>query len=161
MLNLDWTIIWTVVNLLILFLLLKRFLFGPITKMMESRTAEIENSIQDAEQKNAQAEAKNAAYAEKLETAHVQAAEIVSEAQARAQKEYDKTLKEAQRDAQKAAEKARQQMELEREQVLREAKDNVADVVLAAAAKLSQKELNAESDRRFVDDFLSEVGDNR
>ena len=49
MLSLDWDIVWTIVNLLILFLLLKHFLFKPITKMMESRTAEIENNLKDAE----------------------------------------------------------------------------------------------------------------
>ena len=45
MLELDWDIVWTIVNLLILFLLLKHFLFKPITQMMESRTAEIENNL--------------------------------------------------------------------------------------------------------------------
>ena len=45
MLNLDWSIIWNIVNILVLFLLLKIFLFKPITKMMESRTAEIENNL--------------------------------------------------------------------------------------------------------------------
>ena len=50
MLNLDWNIVWTIVNLLILFLLLKRFLFKPITQMMESRAAEIENNLKDAEE---------------------------------------------------------------------------------------------------------------
>ena len=41
LLNLDWSIIWNIVNILVLFLLLKQFLFKPITKMMDSRTAEI------------------------------------------------------------------------------------------------------------------------
>ena len=50
MLELDWDIVWTIVNLLILFLLLKHFLFKPITQMMESRTAEIENNLKDAEE---------------------------------------------------------------------------------------------------------------
>ena len=48
MLNLDWNIVWTIVNILVLFLLLKHFLFKPITEMMESRTAEIENNLKDA-----------------------------------------------------------------------------------------------------------------
>ena len=41
LLNLDWSIIWNIVNILVLFLLLKHFLFKPITQMMESRTAEM------------------------------------------------------------------------------------------------------------------------
>ena len=49
LLNLNWDLVWTIINLLVLFLLLKRFLFKPITEMMESRTAEIENNLKDAE----------------------------------------------------------------------------------------------------------------
>ena len=48
LLNLNWDLVWTIVNILVLFLLLKRFLFKPITEMMESRTAEIENNLKDA-----------------------------------------------------------------------------------------------------------------
>ena len=56
MLELDWDIVWTIVNLLILFLLLKHFLFKPITQMMESRTAEIENNLKDAEEQKQKAQ---------------------------------------------------------------------------------------------------------
>ena len=50
LLNLDWSIVWNIVNILVLFLLLKHFLFKPITQMMESRTAEIENDLKDAKE---------------------------------------------------------------------------------------------------------------
>ena len=59
MLELDWDIVWTIVNLLILFLLLKHFLFKPITQMMESRTAEIENNLKDAEEQKQKAQQLN------------------------------------------------------------------------------------------------------
>ena len=41
MLNLNWNIIWTFVNLIILYILLRKFLFGPITAMMEKHEGEI------------------------------------------------------------------------------------------------------------------------
>lgn len=86
MLNLDWSIIWNIVNILVLFLLLKHFLFGPITKMMESRTAEIENNLKDAEEKNRKAEALGAEYEKQLADAQAEAAKLVQEAKERGQK---------------------------------------------------------------------------
>ena len=62
MLNLDWNIVWTIVNILVLFLLLKHFLFKPITEMMESRTAEIENNLKDAEDQKQKASELTAQY---------------------------------------------------------------------------------------------------
>ena len=158
MLNLDWNIVWTFVNILVLFLLLKHFLFKPITEMMESRTAEIENNLKDAEDQKQKASELTAQYEEKLQGAHAEAAQIVSEARQRGQREYDAILKTAGQDAQKEQERARADMEREREEMLRGVQENVTELVLLTASKLSQKELDEESDRKLVDSFLSEAG---
>ena len=157
MLSLDWDIVWTIVNLLILFLLLKHFLFKPITKMMESRTAEIENNLKDAEDQKQKAAELTAQYEEKLQGAHAEAAQIVSEAKQRGQKEYDAILKSAAQDAQKEQERSRADLEREREEMLRGVQENVTELVLLTASKLSQKELDQDSDRKLVDSFLSEA----
>ena len=158
MLNLDWNIVWTIVNILVLFLLLKHFLFKPITEMMESRTAEIENNLKDAEDQKQKASELTAQYEEKLQGAHAEAAQIVSEARQRGQREYDAILKTAGQDAQKEQERARADMEREREEMLRGVQENVTELVLLTASKLSQKELDEESDRKLVDSYLSEAG---
>ena len=158
MLNLDWNIVWTIVNILVLFLLLKHFLFKPITEMMESRTAEIENNLKDAEDQKQKASELTAQYEEKLQGAHAEAAQIVSEARQRGQREYEAILKTAGQDAQKEQERARADMEREREEMLRGVQENVTELVLLTASKLSQKELDEESDRKLVDSFLSEAG---
>ena len=158
MLNLDWNIVWTIVNILVLFLLLKHFLFKPITEMMESRTAEIENNLKDAEDQKQKASELTAQYEEKLQGAHAEAAQIVSEARQRGQREYDAILKTAGQDAQKEQERVRADMEREREEMLRGVQENVTELVLLTASKLSQKELDEESDRKMVDSFLSEAG---
>ena len=136
MLNLDWNIVWTIVNILVLFLLLKHFLFKPITEMMESRTAEIENNLKDAEDQKQKASELTAQYEEKLQHAPGTAVSP----------------------AQKEQERARADMEREREEMLRGVQENVTELVLLTASKLSQKELDEESDRKLVDSFLSEAG---
>ncbi|NCB64175.1 MAG: ATP synthase F0 subunit B [Clostridia bacterium] len=153
-----WNIIWTIVNLLVLFLLLKKFLFGPVTKIMEERTKAITDSIQGAENKNRAAEAKGAEYDARLEAASAEAARIVAEARNRAQREYDVTLKAAGEDAQKVLADARAQIELDREKMLAGVRANMAELVLLTAAKISEKKMDADADRALVDSFLAEVG---
>ena len=143
MLNLDWSIIWNIVK--------------PITKMMESRTAEIENNLKDAEEQKAKARELTAHYEEKLEGARAEAAQIVSDARQRGQQEYSNILKTATQDAQKERERSRAEMAQEREDMLRGVQENVTELVLLTASKLSQKELDQESDRKLVDSFLSET----
>ena len=159
MLDLNWSLIWNIFNILVLFLLLKHFLFKPITKLMESRTAEIENNLKEAEEKKLAAEALGAEYEKHLEDAHAETAQIVREAKDRGQQEYDGILSSAEQDARKEADRSRAQLEAERRQMLREAQGSMTELVLAAAAKVSQKELDEEADRRLVDAFLSESGD--
>ena len=48
-LNLNWQIIWVFVNLLILFLLMKKFLFGPITKMLDDRAKSVADTLDQAD----------------------------------------------------------------------------------------------------------------
>ena len=157
LLNLNWDLVWTIINLLVLFLLLKRFLFKPITEMMESRTAEIENNLKDAEDQKQKAHELTAQYEEKLQGAHAQAAQIVSEAKVRGQQEYSSILSAAKQDAQNEKERSRAEMEREREDMLRGVQENVTELVLLTASKLSQKELDQDSDRKLVDSFLSEA----
>ena len=157
LLNLNWDLVWTIVNILVLFLLLKRLLPKPLPEIMDRPTPEIDNTLQDAEDQKLNAHEQPAQSEETLQGAHAQAAQIVSEAKARGQQEYSSILSAAQQDAQKEKERSRAEMEREREDMLRGVQENVTELVLLTASKLSQKELDQESDRKLVDAFLSEA----
>ena len=161
MLNLNWDIVWTIVNILLLFVLLKRFLFKPVTEMMESRAAEIENNLKDAEEQKRKAQELNDQYAQQLRGARAEAAQIVSDAQRRGQEEYGAILENARQEAEKEQERTRADMARERDEMLRGVQENVTELVLLTASKLSQKELDSESDHKLVESFLSETGGDR
>lgn len=154
-----WNIIWTIVNLLVLFLLLKKFLFGPVTRIMEERTQAIAGAMQAATDKSRAAEVKSAEYDVRLEDASAQAAKIVAEARVRAQREYDETIKAADADAKRVLTEAQTQIELDREKMLAGVRANMAELVLLTAAKLAEKKMDTDGDRALVDAFLAEVGE--
>lgn len=151
--------VWTVVNLLVLYVLIKKFLWAPVTAVIESRQREIENDLDGAEARNREAEAKRQQYDQQLAHAGQEAAHLVAQAKDRGEREYQAILSRAHADAAKVAAQAQQRAAQEREEMLRGARREVASLALLCAAKVAGKELDAAADRAMVEDFLDQAGD--
>ena len=93
--NLNAQIIWVFVDLLILFVLMKKFLFGPITRMLDDRAQEVSDTLDQADRRLAEAEQQQTAHAAQLASAKAEAAQIIEDARARGQQEYDRLVAEA------------------------------------------------------------------
>lgn len=158
MLNLNWDIIWTFVNILVLFVLLKLFLFKPVNAMIEKRRKLIDGQLSDAAQKQKEAEAEKQAYADRLKEAHNEAAEILKKAKAEAEAQYCMILERAERDAQKKTAEAEKKIALEHEQMLKNAKSEIAAVAVMAAQKLAVKHADAEADSALLESLIQEAG---
>ena len=152
-LNLNWEIIWVFVNLLILFLLMKKFLFGPITKLLDERAKGVADTLDQAETQLAEAERQKAEYTQQLASARGEAA------RKRADLAYSRRMDEAAQDVQRLNEQAARQRAADREAMLASAQKQVADLVLLTTAKVSQRTLDADADRAMLDALLEEVGD--
>ena len=138
MLNLDpWTVLWTGVNLVVLYLL------------MLSQAEAAKQAAQALDQEN---EAR-------LAQVRGQADQIVAQAKLQGQREYDQIISSAQADAQAIRADAQAQMEAERRQMLQDAQQQVAALALLAAAKVSGRAMDQAGDRDLVEDFLREAGD--
>ena len=68
-LNLNSQIIWVLINLLILFLLMRKFLFGPITRLLDARAKKVSDTLDQADSRLAEAEAQKAEYTQQLAAA--------------------------------------------------------------------------------------------
>lgn len=153
------TIIFTIVNLLVLFFILKKLLFGRINAVLEQRAALVKNEIASAEDSNRQAEKLKVQYESKLTDARHEAAKIVADAQNRAQRVYEGKMTEAEADAKRLRSEAEAQIASERETMLQGARNEVASLALLVAAKVAQRSMDDAADRALVDTFLSEVGE--
>ena len=154
-LNLNSQIIWVFVDLLILFVLMKKFLFGPITQMLDDRAQQVSDTLDQADKRLAEAEQQQTAHAAQLASAKQEAAQIIEDARVRGQ-EYDRLVAEAQTAVQRLDEQAARRRDSERTQMLREAKKEIAALVLLTTAKVSRQKLNSDTDRDMIDDFLRE-----
>lgn len=153
------TILFTIVNLLILFLLMKKFLFARVNAVLEQRAALVKSEIASAEDNNRQAQELKTQYESKLTDARHEAAKIVADAQNRAQRVYEGKMAEAETDAKRLHSQAEAQIRTERDTMLRGARNEVASLALLAAAKVAQRSMDSADDKALVDTFLSEVGE--
>ena len=158
MLTLNLDIIWTFINILVLFFLLKKFLFIPVTKMIEKRTAMIQDQLSAAKTAMNDAEKKKSDCAALLGGANAEADKIIKEAKARADRVYQTRLEQAEQDAKALLASAEKQIAKEKEQSMQKAKDEVADLVLAAAEKLTERSLDGAYDQSLLDELIREAG---
>lgn len=153
------TIIFTIINLLVLFLILKKLLFGRVNAVLEQRAALVKSEIASAEDNNRRAEELKTQYESKLTDARHEAAKIVADAQNRAQRVYEGKMAEAETDAKRIRSEAEAQIASERDTMLRGARNEVATLALMAAAKVAGHSMDDDGDKALVDSFLAEVGD--
>ena len=157
MLNLNWNIIYTFVNLIVLYLLLRKFLFGPITAMMEKRANVIKNSLDDAKNAKQEAAALKSSYVAKLNEAENAAKEIVKEARTAANAERDKIITKAKNEAGSIMQNASRQIELEKERSLKNIRLEIAGIAMDAAVKASKSGDISESS---IDSFINDINAN-
>lgn len=158
MLNFDLSIIWTFVNIIILFLFLKKFLFKPVNEILERRRTMIQEALQDAESKKSLATKLKQDYEEELKAAGEQATAILKEARSKAEQEYNRIMQEAKEEAARVMAEADKAIELERVKAMDRAQSEIAGVALLAASKLINRNVDDDINKQFLGEFLKEVG---
>ena len=158
MLTFNSGLLWTFVNLIVFFIILKKLLFQPVMGMIEKREQMISGQIEDAEQKNTQAGLLKEKYDAELKNANQEAAMIVKTAKERGKEEYEKILRDAGAEASKIIADASKTIETEREKAVQGIQNEIAQVAIAAASKVIQENVDQASNEKILDDFLREAG---
>lgn len=137
MLKIDpWNILWTVINLLFLYWIFKKFLFDRVMGVINQREAMIQQQFADAKKSQEDAESLKKDYREKLENAKTQADQIILDARARAEAEQEKTLEKTRQEADHMLEKAKADIAGEQEKATKAAQAEIAQLALLAARKI-------------------------
>lgn len=156
MLKFDWNILWTVINLIIFFVLMRAFLFKPIKKTMDKRKELIEQKFKDADDANAQAEALKQEYTDKLADVDSERNRMILEARKSAKTEYGKMMSRAEEDVQRMKTAAQKSIDAERTSAMRSAKESIASLAMEAAEKVVGANISPETDSAIFDEFLEE-----
>lgn len=161
MLRLDANLIFTVINLLVLYFLMKKFLFDKVNAIFAQRQQMIDDDYAAAEAARTQAEADRADYAQKVEAAQQEAERIVKDGRAEAHAEYNRIIAGAQVQAQKEIAKAQVAIDKQREDTMRSIKTEVGQLVALAAGKVMEQDVSDEVGERLYEEMMAQAGEGK
>lgn len=153
------TILFTLCNTAILFLALRHFLFAPVQKILAERQTAVDQSIKDAEDAKARAEAAENEYSEKLAAAKEESAAMLRNAARKAQQRSDEIVAKAKEEAAGIMQQNRDELERERLRAENELRAEVSGLAVMVAEKVVEREINPEDHARLIDEFIDSVGD--
>ncbi len=151
------TIVFTLINTLIIFLIFRIFLFKPVCKILDKRKEMAAAEIAEAQKAKEAAAKTEQEYLERLASAKAEAAEIMKQATQRAQARGDEIIAEANKNAADIRAKAEETIERERKSAVNEIKNEISDMVILAASKVAEKEISAQDNEELISRFLSEM----
>ena len=155
----PFTAVFTLLNAIALFLVLKHKLFKPIENVMEQRQNEVDQIYSDAEAAKADAEAYKAAYDEKLANAKEEAVDIIKAAQERADRLGDEIVSDARAKADDLMKRADAEIAQERKKAVNELKNEISVISLGIAEKMLDREINEADHNELINRFIEEMGE--
>ena len=154
-----WTALFTLLNFLAVLLVGKKFLWGPVMKMIQDRQKEIDDMYSDADNARVSAKAMEDEYKQKLSAAMETGERIVKDATARGQAKEEEILRQANAEASRMLSKAEADIAMEKKKAIKDAKDEISGMAMAIAEKVVGRELTAADQSQLIDAFINELGD--
>lgn len=149
--------IWTLICFGITFYVLKRFAFARIQKGIEDRRDRIRKAVEDADQARNEARELLEQHKQLMGEAKGEAAGILAEARKVADAQVERVKQESEVERQRRLEETKRQIEAETKRSLDQIRSEVADLTLAATARVTGKVLDAEDQRRLIDEAIAEL----
>ena len=154
-----WQILVSLLNLVLLFLIIKKFLYQPVKNVLKSRQDKIDEQNSQAEAYLSEAEETKAQLEAKLNNAENQADEILNEATVNATRRKEKILAEARDEADAIIRQAKTNAELEMKKAESDIKTQIVDVSFELSKKIIEREINKEDHHKLIDSFIEQIGD--
>ncbi|MBO5226738.1 MAG: F0F1 ATP synthase subunit B [Ruminococcus sp.] len=151
-----WTILFSLINILVLFLFLKKFLFGRVNAMLDERARLVQEEMDKAREEAQQAEKLRLDYENAMSDAKDEARKIIIDAQKNANAQSAAITQQAQEEAGRIVESARQELALERERSVASAQNEIVSLAMEAAEKVLGREIDDDANRAIMDAFLDE-----
>ena len=156
-----WQVVISLANLVILFLILKKFLFEPVKKIKAQRENEIETQYKKAEKTRKEADDLKAGWEDKITTADQKADEIISEAVERANERNEIMLYESREKADQIIRKAKADIERDRREARETIKKEIVDVSQVISEQIIGREINMDDHRELIDDAIDKLGETK
>lgn len=157
--GLSHEVIFTILNTIILFMILKKILFVPVMKMIDEREADINSDIEFAKKAKEEGAKYKSEYEQKIAEAREEGQIIIENARKKAEKRSDEIISNAKIEAQSIKEKASKDIAKERQEAYNSVKKDISHLALLAASKVIEKDIDKQKHEDLINEFINEVGD--
>jgi F-type H+-transporting ATPase subunit b len=151
------TIVVEMVGFVLLLVLLKRFLWAPVTSYLEQRQMDIAQTYDKVEHTRQEMERLRSEYEQRLASIEAEARAQIQQAVKEAQEVREHILAEARQQAEKMIRDAEEAIRYEREKALAEMRTQVVDLTLLATSRILQESVADARHRKMVEDFIDQV----
>ncbi len=149
--------LWTAITFLFLLVVLSKFAWGPIVKMLNERERTIREAIEAAKKERAEAERMLAEQKASLAQAQREAAELAKRNQQEVEAMRQELTARARKEADDLVASARRQIDEEKTKAIQELRSQVADLAIDAARRLIQSSLDEKAQRALVEDYIAKL----
>ena len=156
-----WSILISLANLLIIFLILKKFLFKPVQKVMNTRQEQVNKIYSEADESRASANQMKQEYEQRLANARQEADSMMKTAVQTAQRKGEQIVSEAKSQASHVKQKAEEEIAQQKQQMLQDVRSEISELAVDIASKVVEREINQKDYDGFVDDFIKNVGERK
>ena len=150
--------LWTIVTFFIVLAILKWKAWGPLINALDKREEDIREALASAEKARQDAEKASSEYEDMMRKAQAEAQQIVSDGKAAGERVKNDIQSAANDNANDIIEKAKAQIDAERRKAIQEIKSSVVNLSMDAAAKVIERNLDSDDNRKLVDQALEGIG---
>jgi F-type H+-transporting ATPase subunit b len=149
--------VWTIVTFFITFLILRRYAFGPIQRLIDERRDRIREALDEADKARQEARELRELTKAEREEAKAERERILDDSRRQGQAQLDKSRAEADEDLKRRLEENKREIEAENRRMAEQIRRDVVELTLLAAEKVTGKSLDADDQRRLIDETIEEV----
>jgi len=149
---------WTLIIFVLLYFILSKFAFKPITAAVEAREKALEDAIEGAKRDREAAAKLLAEHRAAIDAAREDAQKIIAEGRAVGEKMRADMLEQTRKEQQDMLERARREIESERDRAIAQLRKEAVDLALAGASKVIEQNLESQKNRQLVESYLASIG---
>jgi len=149
---------WTLLIFVLLYFILSRFAFGPITAAVEAREKALEEAIENAKRDREAAAKLLREHETQMEGARGEAQRMIAEGRAVAEKMRADLLEQTRKEQQDMLERARLELESEKDKAIAQLRREAVNLAIVGASKVIEQNLESQRNRQLVESYLASIG---
>ena len=159
LLTINWNLLFSLITVVVLVLILKKFFFEKVHQFMEARQQQVVNTLQEAQTTREEAQQKLEEYEAQMAFAESEKREIIKKAMQEAQAQAGAVLETASKEAGQVREQTRREIERDKMIAKKELQREIGDMAVLAAGKIIGEELNPKRQAEVVEKIIEEAED--